>query len=740
MSDHFRDLFRDRARSITVPPRNLSGVIGSGRKRLLRRRVVSVSSTVVSVALLAAALTQIDSRQDRSPIASEVRLAVVERVPLDAGESGATDFARDLTYGFGYIWALHAHDTKLQRIDPGTNEADRVITLSEESRDQASFWDVGVGFDLLWITNPRAGEVIGVDPASEKIVARIQGVGRPLGVVAAQEALWIHSGGSLDEEVLYRVNPKTLEITGSLGMGSECCVSGIVESGGYLWVSHSDVPNAPRGEAGDGDDEVFDLTNEIRKIDPRDPAIVDRIPLEGDTYRPGDTVLGGLTAVEGYLWVARPDAGFVDRVDSGSGRVDSIDLGTSMRPNALIYFEGRVWAWDLNGSLAVPIDPISLEVGEGSDVKEIIGSGPIEGAASLWVGSQSEDVDEAHSILRIDTTEPAPQPTPSEPEEKATPKPEGSEIVEELTEQEQAEVFAFRALADTGLMNPFGKRSYNFTYLDDTTQTDDGWRVGFAASDCEPRDETFTCRGLSGEGSDGNALTDTFMIIALHEGQWHVVDVEGNMLADERERVVGYTLPQREEPSHWEFPAVGVWPSDDGVFIEMVALWVGAYPTTAPGSVCEVQALNGNDVPVGEPRLSYEEPPNRSFERAGGVRGTEIEPSSDVERVVVVCRQYTGRGWEVASDPQIVGSPGQVSGAAAKLTWRGDEGITTAAVCRATLVDEAGDEVWEGSGRVEPLWRPNELKDYPYHAEVFVSTRGEPVDAEAVGEFTCQSE
>ena len=211
------------------------------------------------------------------------------------------------------------------------------------------------------------------------------------------------------------------------------------------------------------------------------------------------------------------------------------------------------------------------------------------------------------------------------------------------------------------------------------------------------------------------------------------------MLDDERERVVGYTLPQREEPSHWEFPAVGVWPSDDGVFIEMVALWVGAYPTTAPGSVCEVQALNGNDVPVGEPRLSYEEPPNRSFERAGGVRGTEIEPSSNVERVVVVCRQYTGRGWEVASDPQIVGSPGQVSGAAAKLTWRGDEGITTAAVAQpwwtkpATRCGKASEE----SSR---CGRPNELKDYPYHAEVFVSTRGEPVDAEAVGEFTCQSE
>ncbi len=740
MPDDLRNLFRHQAQSITVPRRDLPEVIGNGRRRLWRRRVVSVSSTVVIVGLLAVALTQIGERQDRAPVASEARLDVVERVPLRASEKGVPDFARDLTYGFGYIWALHARDTTLQRIDPNTNEVDRVISLDAESGDRASFWDVGAGFDLLWITNPQAGEIIAVDPASETIVARIQGVGRPLAVFVSQNYLWVHSGGSADEEVLYRVDPKTLEVRGSLEMGSECCVSGIVESGGYLWVSHSDVPNAPRQETADVDDKVFDLTNEIRKIDPRDLAIVDTIPLEGDTYRPGDTVLGGLTVAEDYLWVARPDAGFVDRVDTGSGRVESVDVGKSLRPNALTYFERRLWAWDLNGSFAVPIDPISLEVREGSDVKEIVGAGPIEGAGSLWVGSQSEDVDEANSILRIDSTESEPQPAPSEPEETATPKPEGTEVVEEMTEQERAEVFAFRALADTGLMNPFGKRSYNFTYADDTTETDDGWRIGFAASDCEPRDGTFTCRGLSGEDTRlGNALTDTFVTVALDGGRWRVVDVDGNILVDERERVIDYTLPQREEPSHWEFPAVGVWPSDEGVSIEMMALWVGAYPTSTPGSVCEFQALDGNDDPVGEPQFFYQEPPNRPFERAGWIRGTGIEPASDVARGVVECHQYTGRGWEAASDPEIVGSPGDVSGVTAELVWRGDEGFTSTAVCRATLVDEAGDELWEGSGRVEPLWRPSELKDYPYRAEIFVSTRGESVDAQRIGEFTCAS-
>jgi len=59
-------------------------------------------------------------------------------------------------------------------------------------------------------------------------------------------------------------------------------------------------------------------------------------------------------------------------------------------------------------------------------------------------------------------------------------------------------------------------------------------------------------------------------------------------------------------------------------------------------------------------------------------------------------------------------------------------------VCRATLVDEAGEVVWEGSRRIEPLWRPSELKRYPYRMEAFVPTGGR-VDAERIGEFTCKS-
>jgi hypothetical protein len=229
-------------------------------------------------------------------------------------------------------------------------------------------------------------------------------------------------------------------------------------------------------------------------------------------------------------------------------------------------------------------------------------------------------------------------------------------LVERMSEQEQAEVFAFRALAATGLMNPFGERSYNFTYEDDTTRTDAGWRIGFVASDCKPRmagaGYSFTCTGLSGDHPEtGNALADTFMIVGLGNQQWTVVGVEGNMLERERDRVIGYRSAQREEPSHWEFPAVGSWPTDQEVYSEAMALWVGPYPTSAPGSVCGLQAENAPSDVLRDSSRFYQEPPNRPFERAGWIRGIDGPRVGENAKIRVYCQQYTGRGSEVASGP-----------------------------------------------------------------------------------------
>jgi hypothetical protein len=329
-------------------------------------------------------------------------------------------------------------------------------------------------------------------------------------------------------------------------------------------------------------------------------------------------------------------------------------------------------------------------------------------------------------------------------QERAYTLPDG-ELVEPMSEQEEAEVFAFRAVAAVGLMDPFAKRSFGFTYAEDTSKTSTGWRVGFAANDCEPRmtggEYTFTCQGLSGKDPQtGNALTDTFVNVSLQQGEWKVVGVQGNMRNDERDRLVGYRLPQQQEPSHWEFPAIGVWPGAKSASIDMVALWVGPFPTEARGSFCDIQAVDAKGDAIGQVDSFYEEPPDRSFERGGWIHGVESALPPHTDQVVARCNQYTGPAWEVGSAPKPVRQSGQIVGVRANLVWRGDKGFTTAAVCHAEVLDQAGDVVWSASGRVEPLWRPGELKDYPYHAQVFVSR---PVngatDGTDVGAFDCKS-
>jgi len=342
--------------------------------------------------------------------------------------------------------------------------------------------------------------------------------------------------------------------------------------------------------------------------------------------------------------------------------------------------------------------------------------------------------DDARSLVAGDPSAP--------PHESISPQvPREGEVVEEIPEQQRAEVFAIRAVADTGLMDPFGKRSYSFTDSDDTNQTADGWRVGFAAGDCAPRGNSFGCHGLSGEDPDtGNTLADTFAVVELNQGAWRVVDVEGNILDEERDRVVGYQLPDRVEPSHWEVPAVSPRQgADEGLSVTMRPLWVGPYPTNAPGSVCTLEPRDGEGKALGDGAVFYYEPPQRELERAGWVHTRGAGSEQRAENVQVECRQYTGLGWEVASGPDIVGGPGRVSGVIAELVWRGDEGFTAAALCRATLVDETGEVVWEGSSKVLPLWRPNELRDYPYRTDVHLTARGGPVDAQGLGDFSCRS-
>ncbi len=330
---------------------------------------------------------------------------------------------------------------------------------------------------------------------------------------------------------------------------------------------------------------------------------------------------------------------------------------------------------------------------------------------------------------------PRPIPQLIDPATPEVQEPQPGEVVEDVPEQFQAEVFAIRAVDAAGLMTLDG-RGFLFHTHDETEETQEGWRVPFSATECDPS----TCRGLSGEDPEtGNAVTDTWIVVRIQDDRWVVADAEGNVGSDERDRLIGYSLPRVREPSHWEAHAVGVRGLDEGFSVQMLPVWIGPFPTTALGSVCSIQPLDESGGPVGKETVFYQEAPSREFDRAGSVHGRGAKAPPSAENATVRCRQYTGRVWELAGEPQLITADGAVMGMSAELIWRGREGFTTGVRCEGTLVDAEGNVVFEGSGGREPLWRPGELKNYPYETTVVITTRGEPVDADAVGEFACRS-
>jgi hypothetical protein len=296
--------------------------------------------------------------------------------------------------------------------------------------------------------------------------------------------------------------------------------------------------------------------------------------------------------------------------------------------------------------------------------------------------------------------------------------------VENIPEKRRAEIFAFRALAATGLMDPLSARTYSWLYAPDAIREDGQWRVGFAASDCAPRPTVLTCRLLSGKDPDRDSeVLDTFLIVALEDGTWRVADVQGNMLPEERDRIIGFSLADLPEPSHWEFPATAVGPvaSDGTGWLSMWPIWVGPYPTDAPGSVCEVQLVDANGAPVGKPSIFYQEPPAGPLDLGGSVRGSDFENPDGVVDAVVECRPraHTGSGWQVASEPVIERDEGEVMGVTFHIEWRGSRHFTTPGTCNLTLFNEADRVVWQGSKRIDHVgeWTKS---DVPYR--IFIVT------------------
>lgn len=262
---------------------------------------------------------------------------------------------------------------------------------------------------------------------------------------------------------------------------------------------------------------------------------------------------------------------------------------------------------------------------------------------------------------------------------------------QEMAIQERAEVFAIRALVHADLFDP---RGYYYSFSEDVKKVDrSSWRIAFGASRCgwftNKKGERFkTCKGLSGHDKLGNSKTDAWLTVTFSGDAWSVTKLEGNFVGKARQ-MLRFTLPDRNEIPHWEYPSVAFQVKGRNTAFEAADLWVGPIPYRGPGSYCRVIGQNEAGDVIYEGKPMYHNAPDSHWERAGGLMSSGFEGRA--AEVTIECTRFEGDGWQpVSIELEVIGD--EAVRVIAPLRFYGEHANSAAAECDAILYD-ADDQV-----------------------------------------------
>ena len=226
---------------------------------------------------------------------------VVGMVPL-----GDT-FPSDIALGPGAVWVADGAQNTVVRVSPALDSVAKIIPIGCGATGVALPASVAVGGGAVWFV---CGVTLArIDPATNRVRRADYPGLRPDGIAAAIDALWI---ANREENIVSRVNPRTMEITDRVTVASY--PGAIALGSGAVWVA------ALRGDA------VSRLAG---------------VPITSVTVPVGDAPIG-VTAGEGGIWVATSGAGTVSRIDPRTHNVvATVTVGN--RPAGIAAGHGAVW-------------------------------------------------------------------------------------------------------------------------------------------------------------------------------------------------------------------------------------------------------------------------------------------------------------------------------------------------------------------------------------------------------------
>jgi YVTN family beta-propeller protein len=198
---------------------------------------VGSQDTMVAMATSPGAVWATDLQSDTLIRIDPQTNAVVARLTSDQLGPAAARGPIGVSFGAGAVWLCEHLDSSfgLTRLDPQSNQVQAQVALNE-STNWVSFCTAVVAVDkAVWALtsiddSPDSVSLIHIDPASNKVIARIEVRADPFHFAADARGVWVIS----PHEGLARIDPKTNRVVGNMTLPG---AAGVAIGAGAVWVA-----------------------------------------------------------------------------------------------------------------------------------------------------------------------------------------------------------------------------------------------------------------------------------------------------------------------------------------------------------------------------------------------------------------------------------------------------------------------------------------------------------------------
>ncbi len=183
------------------------------------------------------------------------------------------EYPEELAVAFGSVWVSNRHSGTVSRVDATTNRV--IATVNVSSPGEAGPNSVGRGGDFMWVGVSKLGEIVRIDPVTNKASGALAIPGAGCHELATDGAtLWL-AGGCIDlvaaPRKIWKLDTRRMKVAATIEPGGDVGAP-------VIWR-----------------DQLWMLTGlHLVSIDKKTNRVVERAALQGP---------GGAAVADGTLWV-----------------------------------------------------------------------------------------------------------------------------------------------------------------------------------------------------------------------------------------------------------------------------------------------------------------------------------------------------------------------------------------------------------------------------------------------------